>query len=127
VTALRCSDYLGILFKWDSNAICFDDINDSFGFGVSRPNYVVPQAKNLVLETMYSIAYRIQQLLTILCYEITQNSTQNDNLDPAIISCALWIIYASLNCLKKLKWDARSLQNLVIIVLSHLFFTLVFN
>ena len=106
ISALRCSDYLGILFNWDQNSICYQE--GSRGASVS-------QAKNLVLETVFSFAYRVQELLKILSHEVIKSLTEPENPDhdPATISCALWIVYSSLNTFRKLKWDAKSLQNLV--------------
>lgn len=101
ITALRCSDYIGILFNWDLNAICFEGIS------------FTPQAKNLVLETAYAMAYRVQQLLMILCYEVNQSLLGNYVQDPATIACALRIVYQSINYYQKLEWHTGSLQDLV--------------
>lgn len=100
ITACRCSDYIGILFNWDLNTICFENINS------------IPQAKNLVLETVYAMAYRVQQLLMILCHEVNQSLLGNYGQDPATISCALRIAYQSITCYRKLEWRAGCLQDL---------------
>ncbi|KAF4626982.1 hypothetical protein G7Y89_g11173 [Cudoniella acicularis] len=101
ITALRCSNYIGILFNWDLNAICFENIDS------------IPQAKNLVLETAYAMACRVQQLLMILCHEVNQSLLRNYVQDPATIACALRIVYQSIDCCQKLELDAGSLQDLV--------------
>jgi hypothetical protein len=102
VTAFRASDYLGILFNWDHNVISYE---------VGSRGASLLQAKNLVIETVFSIAHRVQELLKMLCFEVLKSLTEPKNLihDPGTISCALWIVYFSLTTFKKLKWQAKSL------------------
>jgi hypothetical protein len=102
ITALRCTDYIGILFNWNLNAVCFESIDS------------IPQAKNLVLETAYAIAYRIQQLLIILCHEVNQSLLGDYGQDPATIACALRIVYQSIDRSRKLDWKVGRLRDLVI-------------
>lgn len=68
----------------------------------------IPVAKNLVLETAYAIAYRIQQLLKILCHEVNQSLLGKNDSDPATISCALRIVYQAIDCFRKPAWSAKS-------------------
>ena len=101
LTALRLSAYLAILFNWDKNTIYTTDTG-------------LLQSKNLVLETLYAIAYRVQHLIEEHCRAVqTSLSSTNTTSDPATISCALWIVYKVLNGANKLQWKAKSLQNLV--------------
>lgn len=71
--------------------------------------------KNIVLETMYAMAHRIQELMTSLLFAVRNSLTpdRKAEYDPVTVSCALWIVYSSLNKFQKLTWDAKSLQNLV--------------
>ena len=107
LAALRCTDYLGILFNWNANSICFEE---------GRKTLSIPQAKNIVLETTYSFVHRIESLMLNLCHEVNKSFIEPKNLthDPAIIPCALWILYSALNSLKRLQWDAEGLVNLVL-------------
>ncbi|KAI9774336.1 MAG: hypothetical protein M1840_004230 [Geoglossum simile] len=100
LTALRLSAYIAILFNWDKNTIYTTDTG-------------LLQSKNLVLETLYAIAYRVQHLIEEHFRAVqTSLSSTNTTSDPATISCALWIVYRVLNGANKLHWKAKSLQNL---------------
>jgi hypothetical protein len=94
------------LFNWNQNSIYYEE---------GRRGASIPQAKNLVLETVFSIAYRVEELIKLLSFEVIKSLTEpeNPNHDPGTISCALWIVYSSLNTFSELKWEAKSLQNLV--------------
>jgi hypothetical protein len=59
------------------------------------------------------MAYRVQQLLMILCHEVNQSLLGNYVQDPATIACALRLVYQSIVRFKKLKWSAENLQDLV--------------
>ncbi|KAF8858019.1 hypothetical protein BDZ45DRAFT_411047 [Acephala macrosclerotiorum] len=102
---LKIADYLGILFNWNANTVSFQQGS----CGCTRA-----EAKNIVLETAYAMAHRIQDLMKKMVFEVNKSVTnrQDPKHDPATISCALWIIYSSLNKFQKLAWDAKSLQNL---------------
>jgi hypothetical protein len=100
-TALRCSAYLSILFNWDKHKI-FCGSTSLF------------KSKNLVLETAYSIAYRIQDLIKLVEYEVRESLRHpKSTSDPATVSCALWILYRSIKSQRKVDWRASSLQSLV--------------
>jgi hypothetical protein len=106
LTSLRLSEYLGILFNWNLNRVLYQE---------DRGGYSVPQAKNIVLETVYSIGYRVDTLLKILLFEVNRSfkNIKEEDHDPGAILCALWIVYSSINEFKQLDWNATSLQNLV--------------
>jgi hypothetical protein len=100
-TALRCSAYLAILFNWDKHTIFCGRMS-------------LFKSKNLVLETAYSIAYRIQDLIKLVEYEVHEALRNPGSIsDPATISCALWILYRSIRSQHKVHWRASSLKSLV--------------
>lgn len=104
--AIKISEYLGILFNWDENAVCFQD-NDLYHYGA--------EVKTIVLETVYAIAHRVQSLLKALSNEVDAALMNrcDPRMDPATISCALWMIYSSVNKWQKLSSNAKSLKSLV--------------
>lgn len=72
------------------------------------------QAKNLVLELMYSTSHRIRDLLQRLWDEIRVYPVGlNSWHDPATVSCVLWILYSSLASFRQLKWEDKKLKYLV--------------
>ncbi|KAH0545459.1 hypothetical protein FGG08_000460 [Glutinoglossum americanum] len=98
--ALRLAAYIAILFNWNQNTIYTEYAG------------LLP-SKNLALETVYSIAYRVQELAKKLGDEVHSSLNHADSTsDPAAISCSLWIVYRSLNNFKSIKWNAKSLRNL---------------
>jgi hypothetical protein len=82
LTSLRLSEYLGILFNWNLNRVLYQE---------DRGGYSVPQAKNIVLETVYSIGYRVDTLLKILLFEVNRSfkNIKEEDHDPGAILCAL--------------------------------------
>ncbi|KUJ12491.1 uncharacterized protein LY89DRAFT_208565 [Mollisia scopiformis] len=110
-TAIKIADYLGILFNWDTNTMCFEQRHG----GCSRA-----AAKTIVLETVYAMVHRVQDLMEKILVEVHKSLKGRRDLshDPATISCALWIIYSSLNKFQKLSWDAKTLQNLKVFLNS---------
>ncbi|ETS78139.1 hypothetical protein PFICI_10201 [Pestalotiopsis fici W106-1] len=111
--ALRSAYYFGILFNWTSNIILYDprEMNKvargSCGNGLQL-------AKNLVLETLYSIVHRIDCLVHQLFEWVGDSFKQHRNSpsDPATISCALWILYSSVNKFQKLDWNSIHVNEL---------------
>jgi hypothetical protein len=101
ITTARCSAYLAILFNWDKHKIFCG-------------KFYLFKSKNLVLETVYSIAYRIQDLIKLVEYEVRESlRTPESKSDPATISCALWILYRSIRSQRKVHWRTSSLESLV--------------
>jgi hypothetical protein len=112
-TATKIADYLGILFNWEENKVCSEQ---------GDRNCSQVKAKTIVLETVYAIANRIQDLMKQLILKANASlmDRRASNLDPATISCALWIIYSSVNKWQKLGSGAKSLQGLVRYLSSNL-------
>ena len=72
------------------------------------------QAKNLVLEVMYSISHRIRELLQRIWDEIRVYPVGlHPWHDPATVSCVLWILYSSLASFRQLRWKEKKLKCLV--------------
>lgn len=103
ITAWRCAYYLGVFFHWNTHLTYY---NTSLGRGIS-----LSMSKNLILELMYAVAYRVQELITMLLYLInetlypqhrTSDSPDNhlENYDPSTVLFALRIVY---NSVKKFK------------------------
>ncbi len=105
---------MGILFNWDANMIRFDRTTRNY-HRQDPENASLVLAKNIVLETVYSFVYRVQDLMKMICYEVNRSFLHPLDLsqDPATISCALWIMYTSLNCFQKLTWRETHLAHLV--------------
>jgi hypothetical protein len=103
---MRCSDYLGALFNWDANTISFQQ---------GRQNRMsMSQAKNLVLEMIYSISHRVSELLQHLWNEIRLYPVIIEpSHDPATVSCVLWILYSSLSSFMQLEWKKKKTKHLV--------------
>ena len=72
-------------------------------------------AKNLVLETLYSILHRVEQLLARLFYWADQTLKEPTltKLDPATLSCALSILYSSVNKFRKMEGGSIHVEELV--------------
>lgn len=103
-TSIKVAEYLGILFNWDENKVCFQERAQD----CSRV-----EAKTIALEIIYAIAYRIQEMMKTVIFEADKAllGHRNPDIDPATISCALWIIYSSLNEWQKLSFNAaKALQ-----------------
>jgi len=111
--SLRAAYYFGILFNWTKNIVLYNEwemerhaqITESSGLEL---------AKNLVLETLYSILHRIEQLLTQLFQWVDQTLTKSTSwkLDPATLSCALSILYSSVNKFRKMKSSSIHVEEL---------------
>lgn len=111
---MRLAYYFGILFNWTRNTILYDAMDmDRYAWEIRGRGLVL--AKNLVLETLYSIVHRIGCLIRQLFRWVVQSLTQDTNaaLDPATISCALSILYSSVNKFRKLDWSNIHVQELV--------------
>jgi hypothetical protein len=71
-------------------------------------------AKNLVLEIMHAISYRVRDLMQLLCCEIHKLLVRpSASHDPATVSCVLWLIYSSISSFRQLPFDAKALKYLV--------------
>jgi len=82
----------------------------------------LPVSKNLILEMMYAIAYKIQELATMLLRLVheelyTRAYGSPREYDPATILCALHIVYSSVNKFRNMKdknqWECAGLVKLV--------------
>ncbi|KAK4164741.1 hypothetical protein QBC43DRAFT_46420 [Cladorrhinum sp. PSN259] len=110
-TAWRCAYYVGVLFNWSAHLVYFDR---HFKLGIS-----LAMSKNLILELMYAVACRIQELATMLLRVIngtlyTRSGVSMDGYNPATVLCALRIIYSAVSKLRGLKksWNCGDLVQL---------------
>ncbi|KAK0716221.1 hypothetical protein B0H67DRAFT_554571 [Lasiosphaeris hirsuta] len=112
-TAWRCAYYLGLLYNWNAHRIHYEQYTPLRGVNL-------PMSKNLILEIMYAIAFRIQELAMMLLrlvhealYAKPYGSPRD--YDSATILCALWIVYSSGKKFKKLKqdWEFAGIVKLV--------------
>ncbi|KAK4449667.1 hypothetical protein QBC34DRAFT_87497 [Podospora aff. communis PSN243] len=105
-TAWRCAYYLGLLFNWSAHHVLVDEST------LHERQIRLPMSKNLILEVMYAIAYRIQKLGTKLLQLVNETLYAKPygsqrNYDPAAILCALRILYSSVGQFQKLKGNWR--------------------
>ena len=112
-TAWRCVYYLGLLYNWNAHRVHYEQYMPLRGVNL-------PMSKNLILEMMYAIAFRIQELAMMLLrlvngtlYAKPYGSPRD--CDPATILCALWIVYSSVKKFKKLRenWEFVGIVKLV--------------
>jgi len=77
-------------------------------------------SKNLILEMMYAIAFKIQELAMMLLRLVNEALYAKPigspkDYDPATVLCALWIVYSSVKKFKKLRddWEFAGIVKLV--------------
>ncbi|KAI1774693.1 hypothetical protein F4818DRAFT_442182 [Hypoxylon cercidicola] len=106
--AWKCAYWISVLFNWNANEIYCDALTT---LGVRKPAGL----KNLVLELMYSIVYRVQELTRTLLQSVTSSlqSQVSQLYDPWTTSYAVLIVYYTIKKSKLLKWDAKELGALV--------------
>ncbi|KAI0109002.1 hypothetical protein GGR51DRAFT_558799 [Nemania sp. FL0031] len=78
--AWLCSYWVRLLLNWDSNQIFLDPFTSQ---GISRP----ADAKNILLELMYAIAYRVEELMRRFLNDVI-SSLQ----DPSKVPNDMWCI-----------------------------------
>lgn len=79
ITAVRCGVWLAILLSFDDNAVFRShDVEN-------------PEVRSLILWTIYSIMFEINQNLQFLCAVVNMSLTNAD--DPEAVSCALGVFY----------------------------------
>ncbi|KAK0672423.1 hypothetical protein QBC41DRAFT_381236 [Cercophora samala] len=116
VASSRCAFYLGLLFNWNTHLIQYERFSRLKGIGPIM-------GKNLILELMYALAHRVEDLAFRLLYLINETLHPEDTnsqktYDPAIVLCALRIVYTSVEKFRKSTkdWDHGSLKGLKIFI-----------
>ncbi|OAQ63455.1 hypothetical protein VFPPC_09859 [Pochonia chlamydosporia 170] len=114
--AWECAYWLSILFNWNSNEIYCDSAHH--GRLGKRPIAL----KNLILELMYSIVYRVEALMQNLYQKVIASLqfSPNERHDPLAISYALLVVYYSIKKSRAIRWDAMNLHNLKTVFLNRL-------
>ena len=84
--AWNCAYWISILFNWNGN---------KFDLELSRQGRMsLIGAKKLILELTYSIAHRIQELLSRVCRIAIKLENNPGEHSPVVVFCALWVIFA---------------------------------
>lgn len=103
--AWKCAYWITILLNWNGNRFYLDSSK--------RHHMSLMGAKNLLLELTYSIAHRVQELISRLCHITVKSLNNTDQYNPVVVCCALWVVFAATHKFERYNFDARSLENLV--------------